>query len=477
MSISTYIALQSSVGSLLSLMGKSLAKVPVTLQNSVNYLYRDEVHGITAVDIRSKVPAAMFNLMAEKLIEAGASFDRFIMLTPYHPNPYEVGLFRQYYKAIAPKLEWQTVEQFARDLGVNEEDAKAIVQPGAAEKLKNAELAAKLQRPEADSRSAPVESGAARPQLNTELEILLEDAQKAVPRPARRRIETPMLSYDVPLGGAIRQAPGERGGSKSERVSRILHDQEPSALQQDPTKLSLVKKMPAQVFQAFAESGKSPEAFFRFGEPVENAIIVFTDIKNFSELVKHAEMQDLHEHLYQYYKRSKELLREHGGVLDKFIGDSVLAVFNYPQNRKEAYARAVRFGVEMVALGEAIFNDLAERMNHMVKTGTRVGIDTGCIWVLNIGEEELELSFVGDTINLASRLEKQCEVDGVLFSQRMAHELSRRDRIFFDSLEAVQRVLQKEQVKGQYADVKGWQLMPSQTKRLATAWAAAPLSK
>ncbi|GAB7079518.1 adenylate/guanylate cyclase domain-containing protein [Megalodesulfovibrio paquesii] len=419
MSISTYVALQSSVGSLLSLMGRSLRKVPVTLQNSINYLYEDPEFGLTAVDIRSRVPTAMFNIMAEKLKAVPLPLRRFIMLTPYHPNPYEDALFHQHYRSIAPVLSWQTVEQFARDLGVTESDAVAIASAAAAEKLKTADLVDHLS-PE-------------------------EVASHTVSHAAR--------------------------AAQSARVSRILRDEEQSVLEANAARLAIVRKMPGPVASAFARSGKSQEEFFRFGQSLDKAVIVFTDIKNFSHLVKLADMELLNEHLYRYYKRAKELLREHGGVLDKFIGDSVLAVFNYPQPEEEAFERAIRFGVEMVALGDVIFGGLAERMNQVIRTGTRVGIDTGRIWVLNIGEDELELSFVGDAINLASRLEKQCEVDGVLFSQIVAWELSQRNETFFTSLQARSRTLEREEVKGQQVPVKGWQIPPEQVRVLAHRWA------
>ncbi|AGW12994.1 adenylate/guanylate cyclase domain-containing protein [Megalodesulfovibrio gigas] len=448
MSISNYVALQSSVGSLLSLMGKTMRRIPLALQNSINYLYDDPEYGLTAVDIRSKVPTAMFNLMAEKLRAAQLPLRRFVMLTPYHPNPYEEALFRQHYRQIAPILSWQTVEQFARDIGVTEPDAKAITSPAAAEKLRTAHLASNLE--------AGFDAPAA---LAHPLQAI--PSTPLLPRPGWSRGTSP----DQPLPPAV--------AAKSARVSRILRDEEQSVLELDASRLAIVRKMPPQVAAAFARSGTSQEEFFHFGQSLDKVVVVFTDIKNFSRLVKVADMEILNEHLYQYYKRARELLRERGGVLDKFIGDSVLAVFNYPQPDDAAFENAVRFGVEMIALGDTIFGGLAERMNLVVETGTRVGIDAGRIWVLNIGEDELEISFVGDTINLASRLEKQCDVDGVLFSQVMAWELTQRNEAFYAALQAQPRTLEPEAVKGQQAPVKGWQIDSQRARALAAQWAAA----
>lgn len=468
-SISTYVALQSSVGSLLALMGKSLRRIPLPLQNSINYLYDDPEYGLTAVDIRSKVPTAMFNLMAEKLKATPLPLRRFVMLTPYHPNPYEEALFLQHYRHIAPMLSWQTVEQFARDLGVTEPDAKAITSPAAAEKLKTAHLAAHLETG-LDVLDAPGTPGTPGAPPRTPS----GSAQRASQSPDQPRVSPQAWSQAWPQGVAPAPELPPAVAAKSARVSRILRDEEHSLLEVDAARLAIVRKMPAPVASAFARSGKSQEEFFRFGQSLDKVVIVFTDIKNFSRLVKLADMETLNEHLYLYYKRARELLREHGGVLDKFIGDSVLAVFNYPQPQDDAFERAVRFGVEMIALGDAIFGGLAERTNLVVDTGTRVGIDAGRIWILNIGEDELEISFVGDAINLASRLEKQSEVNGVLFSQVMAWELTQRNEAFYASLQAEPRTLEQEAVKGQHAPVKGWQIMPQRARALAAQWAVAP---
>lgn len=482
MSIATYIALQSTVGSLLSLTGRTLLKIPVPLQNSINYLYQDDARGLTAVDIRSKVPTAMLNLMAEKLQNHPFKLDRFVLLTPYPPNPHEEGLFRQFYKAIAPELVWQTIEEFARELGVSEEDARQFTDPAAAERLKSADLAARLdprasrenpapeaREPSSRPAAAPGRSSCPAGRLGGEVGLsglpnlasLVAAAEQVIAegKTPRSRVSGPLASRpDAP----------EEAGRKIHDILR--EDREPREPAQRAL-LHLARKLPLAIIKQFQISRQSEEEFFLIGQSARNAVIVFTDLRNFSTLVRFADKKELNEALYKYYRQAQTMLWDYGGVLDKFIGDSVLAVFNYPLARRDGFENAVRFCVDMIALGREIFTDLTANMDEAVEMGTRAGIATGETWILNIGMEELDISFVGDKINLASRLEQQCEVDGVLMSHLTWKGLAHCSKEFLEQLAPVQRKLPKELVKGQETDIVCWQVGPETVRRLAASMA------
>ena len=119
MSIASYITLQTSIGHLLSLLRKPQIKVPQKLKNAVNFLYKDDDGSLTALDIRSKVPVNMLEIMV-KSFEGVNKIKRFVMITPYAPEPAERGAFDKAFSGVFPAAEWLSVNDFARSLGLKE---------------------------------------------------------------------------------------------------------------------------------------------------------------------------------------------------------------------------------------------------------------------------------------------------------------------------------------------------------------------
>ena len=209
--------------------------------------------------------------------------------------------------------------------------------------------------------------------------------------------------------------------------------------------LGLQRQFPHRSIVELYSMKENLEVALGLGRRVENVTVVLSDLKNFSTLVKTSRTEDLRDTMSKYYFKARELVWIHGGVLDKFIGDAVLGVFGYPSSQSGGSRAAVEFALDLVTLGQKVLLPFAEGMNEIIPTGTRVGIATGDIWPLNIGRKDLELSFVGDVINLAARLEKNSDVDGCL--------LSNTTRV---SLE--ERVLSSTEAKGQLLDSKAWKM-------------------
>jgi adenylate cyclase len=216
----------------------------------------------------------------------------------------------------------------------------------------------------------------------------------------------------------------------------------------------LSSQLPLADIAKIENDPRSLEDIFRVGIAVKDVSIVLSDIKSFSSLVKATEPSDLREIMSRYYKRARHLVWNHHGFFDKFVGDSVLAVFRYPYATVDQTLDAIRFSADLVRLGTEVFADWQRHIDQYVETGTRIGISTGQIWPLNIGEDDLEITFVGDKINLAARLESNSEVDGVLLSNKTVTQARDQDAGFVDSL-----ALKKREVsaKGQ-GDIVAWQM-------------------
>jgi len=222
--------------------------------------------------------------------------------------------------------------------------------------------------------------------------------------------------------------------------------------------VSLSRQFPIKMLWEIYRQDPNLNEILKIDSHAAGAIIVLSDIKNFSKLVKAVRPVDVQEAMARYYRSARELIRKHNGVLDKFIGDAVLAIFNYPLARPTSAEAAVRFGKELIFRGRDILADLSRTFNDVIETGTRVGIASGDLSVLDIGESDRQIAFVGDSINLAARLEQESMVDEILIDHRTKEMLAAANENFAGSLGLKERTL--ESVKGQINRIRCWQTVP-----------------
>jgi class 3 adenylate cyclase len=104
----------------------------------------------------------------------------------------------------------------------------------------------------------------------------------------------------------------------------------------------------------------------------------------------------------RYYAEMRVVLERHGGLVEKFIGDAVVAVFGVPLVHEDDALRAVRAAVEMCAALESL-NDELERESG-VRLGVRIGVNTGEVVAGDLGPGASFAS--GDAVNVAARLEE-----------------------------------------------------------------------
>jgi adenylate cyclase len=169
------------------------------------------------------------------------------------------------------------------------------------------------------------------------------------------------------------------------------------------------------------------------GESLE-VTILFTDIRSFTTLSEKMDPQQLVGLLNEYFTEMVGIVMEMDGVVDKYIGDAIMAVFGAPVPKPEDPVNAVRAAVHMRRALQHLNNRLAERGIPALRTG--IGIHTGPVVAGNIGSERrMEYTVIGDAVNLASRLESNTKDLGcnVLISE--------------DTYEKVKHVVQARQVK------------------------------
>ncbi|UYN96306.1 MAG: adenylate/guanylate cyclase domain-containing protein [Enhydrobacter sp.] len=132
------------------------------------------------------------------------------------------------------------------------------------------------------------------------------------------------------------------------------------------------------------------------------ATILFTDIAGFTTIAEYLAPHELVAGLNEYLETVLEPIRAHGGVVNTFIGDGLFASFNMPLACADHATCAVRAAIDIQrAVGGRTFGDQG------VAFATRIGISTGAVIGGSVGAgQRLSFTLLGDTVNLAARLEE-----------------------------------------------------------------------
>jgi adenylate cyclase len=148
---------------------------------------------------------------------------------------------------------------------------------------------------------------------------------------------------------------------------------------------------------------RDPESLTLSGEEREMSIM-FSDIRGFTGLSEHFTAAGLAAFLNEYLTEMTDILMAEDGTLDKFIGDAVMGFWNAPADQEDHAARAIECALRMQARLAELRVGWKERGLPVVKIG--VGIATGPASVGNMGSRDrFNYTVMGDTVNLASRLE------------------------------------------------------------------------
>ena len=132
--------------------------------------------------------------------------------------------------------------------------------------------------------------------------------------------------------------------------------------------------------------------------------ILFSDIRGFTTLSETMEPEAVVEVLHEYLNPMSEIVVKHGGTLDKYIGDAIMALYGAPLEQADHSRRACRTALEMMQTLKALDREWLERGRPALKIG--IGINSGQVSVGNMGSNRLfDYTAIGDNVNLASRLE------------------------------------------------------------------------
>jgi adenylate cyclase len=137
----------------------------------------------------------------------------------------------------------------------------------------------------------------------------------------------------------------------------------------------------------------------------QDAAVLFADIVGFTALSEKRRPEEVIALLREFHGRMERAVFEHDGTVDKYIGDAIMATFGTPATRDDDPVRALRCARAMVASLEQWNGERARRGEVVLRIG--IGIHYGPVVLGDIGgEQRMEFAVIGDTVNVASRLER-----------------------------------------------------------------------
>ena len=143
------------------------------------------------------------------------------------------------------------------------------------------------------------------------------------------------------------------------------------------------------------------------GKSIE-ATVLFSDIRGFTTLTEELGAQGTVALLNEYFTIMVDCIMKEGGMLDKFIGDAIMAAFGLPISKEDDADRAVKTAISMILSLREWNKTLFQKGKKTVDMG--IGLNTDIIVSGNIGSpKRMDYTMIGDGVNLASRLESACK--------------------------------------------------------------------
>ena len=152
----------------------------------------------------------------------------------------------------------------------------------------------------------------------------------------------------------------------------------------------------------------------------QTVTVLFADIRGFTRLAEHASPEHVVGLLNEYFTTMSEIILKHGGTVDKFIGDGLMALFGAPTASPDDAAGAISAAIEMHQAMKDVNADPGVAGFGQVSIG--IGLHTGEATVGYVGSERRsEYTAIGDTINVSARLESHAKAGEILVTDETRH--------------------------------------------------------
>ena len=179
-------------------------------------------------------------------------------------------------------------------------------------------------------------------------------------------------------------------------------------------KQQIKKQFGTYLSPAMVEKLQKDPSLLKLGGETRELSIMFTDVRGFTTISEHygKDVQGLTQIMNRYMTAMTAKIIENEGTLDKYIGDAQMAFWNAPLDDKDHAVNAVKTGLVMLEDLDEFNKEIAKE--NIPAFGMGLGINTGDVVVGNMGSvQRFDYTCLGDSVNLASRLEGQSKNYGV----------------------------------------------------------------
>ncbi len=226
-----------------------------------------------------------------------------------------------------------------------------------------------------------------------------------------------------------------------------------------------------QIFQKYVPKDVI-ERFFASPEKMligdnRNLSILFSDIRSFTTISEGLAPDELVNSLNRYFSGQVDIIYNRGGIVDKYIGDAIMAFWGAPERHDDDALQSVLSGLDMLD-AVSVFNEKQRKMGKS-EFHIGIGINYGEVTVGNIGSErKMDYTVIGDAVNLASRMEGLTKTyhAEILISESLYSELRKTSQtrgLFF-------RLLDTVAVKGKTKGVKIYTVKRALSAAETAAW-------
>jgi adenylate cyclase len=192
--------------------------------------------------------------------------------------------------------------------------------------------------------------------------------------------------------------------------------------------------------------------------------VLFSDIRGFTRISESMAPEQIVESLNTYFSAMVDIIQGRKGIVDKYIGDAIMAFFGAPVKHDDDVLQAVQSGFDMLEELKGFNTRQAKRNRPQFRIG--IGLNYGVVTIGNIGsEKKMDYTVIGDMVNLASRLEELTKIYDVPFLisesvySRVKKEVPCRmiDKVMVKGKTKGTRIFYPKKQVGK-AEAKGWKL-------------------
>lgn len=150
------------------------------------------------------------------------------------------------------------------------------------------------------------------------------------------------------------------------------------------------------------------------------ASILFADLRGYTKLSEQMDPLDLSQLVSMFHDRCAQGIWAYDGIVNKQMGDGLMAIFNFPIKAERHAAAAISAGIEIQRSCALALGDLLARQHAVEGVGVGVGVHTGPVEIGEFSSFQSDFTAIGGTVNLTARLQAQAAAGEILVSEAAA---------------------------------------------------------